>query len=100
MVMAMQSINGSTPGVWAQQSQYQTQLQQARREAAQAADRVSQLERQAAVARQESVRADDKVRGIESQPPRGDTGSNSPAGTRKRINTLSQLSGTLLDVTA
>ena len=97
MVMAMQSINGGTLGARAQLSQYQTQLQQARREAAQAAGRVSQLEQQAAVARQESVRADDKVRGLENQPPRGDSGNG---GTRKRINTLSQLSGTLLDTTA
>lgn len=96
MVMAMQSLNGSTPGARAQLSQYQTQLQQARREAAQAANRVSQLEQQAAVARQESASADDKVRGLENQPPRSDNNS----GTRKRINTLSQLSGTLLDTTA
>ncbi len=97
MVMAMQSINGSTPGARAQLSQYQTQLQQARREAAQAANRVSQLEQQAAAARQESASADDKVRGLENQPPRSE---NSNDGTRKRINTLSQLSGTVLDVTA
>jgi len=100
VVMAMQSINSSTPSARAQQSQYQSQLQQARQEAAQAADRVTRLEQQAQAARQESVRADEKVRGIESQPPRSDAGSSSPAGTRKRINTLSQLSGTLLDTTA
>ncbi len=97
MVMAMQALNGSTPGARAQLSQYQTQLQQARREAAQAANRVSQLEQQAAVARQESASADDKVRGLENQPPRSDSNNS---GTRKRINTLSQLSGTVLDVTA
>jgi len=97
VVMAMQSLNGSTPGARAQLSQYQTQLQQARREAAQAADRVSQLEQQAAVARQDSARADDKVQGLESQAPRSDNGNS---GTRKRINTLSQLSGTLLDTSA
>ncbi len=97
MVMAMQSINGSTPGARAQLSQYQAQLQMARREAAQAANRVSQLEQQAAVARQESASADDKVRGLENQPPRLEGNNN---GTRRRINTLSQLSGTVLDVTA
>lgn len=97
MVMAMQALNGSTPGAQAQLSRYQSQLQQARREASQAANRVSQLEQQAAVARQESASADDKVRGLESQPPRSE---NSNSGTRKRINTLSQLSGTVLDVTA
>jgi multidrug resistance efflux pump len=100
MVMAMQSINSSTPSARAQLSQYQAQLQQARQEAAQAADRVTRLEQQAQVARQESVRADEKVRGIESQPPRSDTGNSGPTGARKRINTLSQLSGTVLDVTA
>jgi hypothetical protein len=57
---------------------------------------VSQLEQQAAVARQESASADDKVRGLENQPPRSDNNN----GTRKRINTLSQLSGTVLNVTA
>jgi multidrug resistance efflux pump len=97
MPTALQALNGGTPGVRAQLSQYQAQLQQARREASQAADRVSQLEQQAAVARQESARADDRVRGLESQPPRSDSGNS---GTRKRINTLSQLSGTVLDVTA
>lgn len=100
MVMAMQSINGSTPSARAQQSRYQAQLQQARQEAAQAADRVTRLEQQAQAARQESVRADEKVRDIESQPPRGDVGNSSQTDTRKRINTLSQLSGTVLDVTA
>ncbi len=97
MATALQALNGSTPSARAQLSQYQAQLQQARREASQAANRVSQLEQQAAVARQESAQADDRVRGLENQPPRSENGNG---GTRKRINTLSQLSGTLLDVTA
>ncbi len=97
MSTALQALNGSTPSVRAQLNQYQAQLQQARREATQAANRVSQLEQQAAVARQESAQADDRVRGLENQPPRNENGIS---GTRKRINTLSQLSGTLLDVTA
>jgi len=97
MATALSALNSSTPNVRTQLSQYQAQLQQARREASQAADRVSQLEQQAAVARQESASADDKVRSLENQPPRTDSNNG---GTRKRINTLSQLSGTVLDVTA
>jgi chromosome segregation ATPase len=96
MVLALQAGNSSTPSVRAQLNQYQAQLQLARREAVQAADRVARLERQAEVARQESAQADDRVRGLESNPPR----TSSDSGTRKRINSLSQLSGTILDVTA
>ncbi len=97
MPLALSSTNSATPSVRSQLSQYQAQLQQARREATQAADRVAQLEAQTRVARQESDRADNKLQGLESNPPRSD---NSTPGTRKRINTLSQLSGTVLDVTA
>lgn len=95
-MLGLSAVNSSTPSVQAQLSRYQTQLQQARREAAQAADKVAQLEQQAQVARQDSARADDTVRSLESQPPRSDSSS----GTRKTINSLSQLSGTVLDVTA
>jgi chromosome segregation ATPase len=97
-MLGLASVTSSSPGVQARVNQYQAQLQQARREAAQAQDRVAQLEQQAQVARQDSARADDRVRGLESQPPRTDDGSNT--GNRKRINTLSQLSGTVLDVMA
>ena len=97
-MLALSATNSSTPSVRAQLNQYQAQLQQARREAAQAADRVARLEQQAEVARQESAQADDRVRGLESSPPRVDNGNDRAA--RKRINTLSQLSGTVLDVMA
>jgi len=97
-MLALAATHSSTPSVRAQLNQYQAQLQQARRDAAQAADRVARLEQQAEVARQESAQADDRVRGLENQPPRVDADDNS--GTRKRINTLSQLSGTVLDVMA
>ncbi len=97
MALALSATNAGTPSVRAQLNQYQAQLQQARREAAQAADRVARLEQQAEVARQDSAQADDRVRGLENSPPRTDSGNS---GTRRRINTLSQLSGTLLDVTA
>lgn len=101
MPTALQALNGSTPSARAQLSQYQAQLQQARQDATRAADRVARLEQQAAVARQESVQADERVRGIEGSPPRNTNSSaqdDRPA--RRNINTLSQLSGTLLDVTA
>lgn len=97
-MLGLGSVTSRSPGVQARLNQYQAQLQQARRDAAQAQDRVAQLEQQAQVARQDSARADDKVRGLESQPPRADEGST--GNTRKRINTLSQLSGTVLDVMA
>lgn len=97
-MLGLSSVTNSTPGVQARLNQYQAQLQQSRRDAAQAQDRVARLEQQTQVARQDSARADDNVRSLESQPPRTDDGSS--ANNRKRINTLSQLSGTVLDVTA
>ena len=97
-MLGLGSVTSSSPGVQARLNQYQAQLQQARREAAQAQDRVAQLAQQAQVARQDSARADDRVRSLESQPPRTDDGGTS--STRKRINTLSQLSGNLLDTVA
>jgi chromosome segregation ATPase len=98
MPLALSATNSSTPSVRAQLNQYQAQLQQARREAGQAADRVARLEQQAEVARQESAQAGDRLRGLENSPPRIANGNE--GASRKRINTLSQLSGTLLDVTA
>jgi multidrug resistance efflux pump len=98
MVLALSSLNGGTPSVQAQLSQYRAQLQQARQEAAQAADRVARLEQQTQTARSESVRADDRVRGIERNEPRPPAGT--PPTTRRAINSLSQLSGTVLDVMA
>lgn len=97
-MLGLSATHSATPSVRSQLNQYQTQLQQARREAAQAQDRVTRLEQQTRVAVQESGRADDRLRGLESNPPRGDSGP--PPQARKRINTLSQLSGTVLDVTA
>lgn len=95
-MLGLSATNAGTPS--AQQRLYQSQLQQARREATQAADRVARLEQQSRVARQEAERADERVRGLENQPPRAETAAN-PA-SRKRIASLSQLSGTLLDTTA
>lgn len=100
MVLALQSLNGGTPGARAQLSQYQAQLQQARQEAGRAADRVARLEQQTQVARSESVRADERVRGIESNPPRSTAPSAQDRNNRRAINSLSMLSGTLLDETA
>ncbi|MBX9871046.1 MAG: hypothetical protein K2X75_03525 [Burkholderiaceae bacterium] len=97
MVLALQSLNGGTPSVRSQLSQYQAQLQQARQEASRAADRVARLEQQTEVARSESVRADERVRGIESNPPRSTDSSALDRNNRRAINSLSMLSGTLLD---
>ena len=99
MVMALQSLNGGTSS--AQLSQYQAQLQQARQEVSRAADRVARLEQQTEVARSEYVRADDRVRGIEGSAPRStDSSSTQERPARRAINSLSMLSGTLLDETA
>ena len=98
-MLGLTATNNSTPSVQTQLSAYQSQLQQARHEAAQAANRVERLEQQAQVARQEAARAEEKVRGLESQPPRSDS-SGSTNRNRKTINSLSHLSGTLLDETA
>lgn len=101
MVLALQSLNGGTPSARAQLSQYQSQLQQARQDASRAADRVARLEQQTAVARSESVRADGRVRDIEGNPPRGsDSNKAQDRPARRAINSLSMLSGTLLDETA
>lgn len=101
MATALQALNGSTPSARAQLSQYQAQLQQARQDASRAADRVARLEQQAAVARQESVQADERVRGIEGNPPRNtDSKAQDDRPTRRAINSLSMLSGTLLDTVA
>jgi multidrug resistance efflux pump len=100
MVLALQSLNGGTPSVRSQLSQYQAQLQQARQEASRAADRVARLEQQTEVARSESVRADERVRGIEGNPPRSTDSSASERPARRAINSLSMLSGSLLDETA
>lgn len=100
MVLALQSLNGGTPSVRSQLSQYQAQLQQARQEANRAAERVARLEQQTEVARSESVRADERVRGIEGNPPRNTDTSTQDRSNRRAINSLSMLSGTLLDETA
>ncbi len=97
MVLGLQSLNGGTPSVRSQLVQYQAQLQQARQEASRAADRVARLEQQTQVARSESVRADERVRGLESNPPRSTDTSAQDRNKRRAINSLSQLSGTLLN---
>lgn len=100
MVLALQSLNGGTASSRSQLNQYQAQLQQARAEASQAAERVSRLEQQTQVARSEAVRADERVRGIEGNPPRNtDDNSTQDRSKRRAINSLSMLSGSILDVT-
>lgn len=93
-MLRLSATNSSTPS--AQLSLYQGQLQQARREAVQAAERVARLEQQTEVARNDAVRADERVRGLENDAPK----DRSAGAPRRPINTLSQLSGTVLDVMA
>lgn len=77
----------------AQLSLYQTKLQQARREAAQAQTKVQSLEAQTDTARQQAAQAQNEVRSIERQvPPR-----SSAALT---LNAHGETTGRLLSVQA
>jgi chromosome segregation ATPase len=96
MAYALAATRSSTPSVRAQLNLYQAQLQQARREAAQAQDRVARLEQQTQAARREAERAQGRLQDLQNNPPPTPATDN---GLRRRINTLSQLSGSLLDVT-
>lgn len=107
MVMALTSLNSGTASVSSQLNLYQTKLQQARREASQAANLVAQLEQQTQTARDQAVRANDRVRATESDPPRTaaePSADNAPDAVeeapRPTLNTLGQMNGRLLDVTA
>jgi len=97
MAYALSATSSSTPSVRLQLGLYQAQLQQARREAAQAEDRVARLEQQAEAARREADRAQGRLQDLQDNPPRAPA---EQTGQRRRINTLSQLSGSLLDVMA
>lgn len=97
MATACRHQAAARPNARAQLSQYQAQLQQARQEASRAADRVARLEQQTDVARGESVRADERVRGIEGNAPRNTDNGEQNRNNRRAINSLSMLSGTLLD---
>lgn len=97
MAWALSATTSSTPGVRLQLSLYQAQLQQARREAAQAEERVARLEQQTEAARREADRAQDRLQTLQDAPPRP---PSEDAGARRRINSLSLLSGSLLDVMA
>ncbi|MFO6419460.1 hypothetical protein ACLBKS_04585 [Hylemonella sp. W303a] len=105
--MALTSLNSGTASVSGQLNLYQTKLQQARREASQAANRVAQLEQQTQTARDQAVRANDRVRATESNPPRAaaepapDNAANPvDEAPRPTLNTLGQMNGSLLDETA
>lgn len=74
----------------AQLSLYQFKLQQARRDAAQAQDKVSTLEAQTNEARQQAAQARDEVSSLEYQRPRAQT----------TLNTQGQTTGRLLNVSA
>lgn len=102
MVMALQSLNSGTASLSGQLGLYKAQLQQARREANQAENRVTQLEQQTQTARDQAVRANDRVRDTESNAPRDEPVADSPPSVAPNptINTLGQLNGRLLDVTA
>ncbi|EYC52847.1 hypothetical protein AZ34_09350 [Hylemonella gracilis str. Niagara R] len=102
MVMALQSLNSGTASTSGQLSLYRARLQQARREADQAENRVAQLEQQTQTARNQAARANDRVRSVESNPPRAEstTEQRGQQAARATLNTLGQLNGRLLNVQA
>lgn len=101
MVMALQSLNSGTTSVSSQLGLYKARLAQARREASQAENRVTQLEQQTQTARDQAVRANGRVRDAEGNPPSEPSTDNAPsAEPSPTINTLGQLNGRLLDATA
>jgi len=97
MAYALAATSSSTPSVRLQLDSYQARLQQARREAAQAEQRLARLEQQTEAARREADRAQGRLQDLQDNPPRPPAEQSSQ---RRRINTLSQLSGSLLDVRA
>lgn len=74
----------------AQLNLYQFKLQQARRDADQAQDKVRALESQTNQARQDAAQAQNDVRSLESQDPSRQT----------TMNTLGQKTGQLLNASA
>jgi chromosome segregation ATPase len=103
MVMALQSLNSGTANASSGQlGLYRSKLQQAKREADQAENRVAQLEQQTQTARNQASRANDRVRAAESNPPpTGLRAGNAPSeAPRATLNTLGQLNGRLLNVQA
>lgn len=102
MVMALQSLNGGTASTSGQLGLYTARLQQAKRAADQAENRVAQLEQQTQTARNQAARANDRVRAAESTPPpTGSRADNAPSeASRATLNTLGQLNGRLLNVQA
>jgi uncharacterized protein YPO0396 len=87
-VFGLSATSNAVPS--AQLRLYQSKLQQARREAAQAQDNVRTLEAQTNEARQQAAQAQDNVRSLEGQSSRAQT-------TR---NTSVQTTGQLLNVSA
>lgn len=101
MVMALQSLNSGTASLSGQLSLYKSRLEQARREANQAQNRVVQLEQQTQTARDQAVRANGRVRDAEGNPPSEPSADNAPRSEpRPTTNTLGELNGRLLDATA
>lgn len=100
MVMALQSLAASTGSQSRELSLYRAQLLQARREVNQAERRVTQLEQETSAARQDATRAHGRVRDAEGNRPQPDeTQRPQTQSTRKTVDTVSQLHGTLVDET-
>jgi multidrug resistance efflux pump len=87
-VFGLSATSNAIPSI--QLGLYQSRLQQAQREAAQAQDKVRTLEAKTEQAQQEAAQAQDNVRSLESQPPR----------TQPALNTQGQVTGSLLSVRA
>jgi len=79
----------------AQVNLYQSRLQQARRDATQAQEKVRKLESETERARGEAGRAEDRLRGIERQATPG-----REVRQPSVVNTQGQITGRVLSVTA
>jgi peptidoglycan hydrolase CwlO-like protein len=87
-MFGLSNISNAVPS--AQLSLYQSKLQQARRDAAQAQENVRTLEAQTDEARQQAAQTQDEVNSLERRPPRA----------QATLNTSGQFTGGLLNTTA
>lgn len=88
---SLSSLNGTQSGMALTVAAYQSRLQQARGQAAQAQAEVRALENETQQAAQRAGQADQQVRAIQGNPPREQ---------RPTLNTLGQVTGSQLDVQA
>jgi chromosome segregation ATPase len=102
---SLSALNGTPSGMALTVAAYQSRLQQARAQAAQAQADVRALESETQQARQRAGQADQQVRAIQSHPPREQQAPLSApvslaAQPQTRLNTLGQTTGSRLNAVA